>query len=142
MDCDVKIFFPEFYSKNLPPIESRGTDKLKLYVIPMLESILYLHEVNSMIKLKIKLTVKWQDSRLTYVKMHPKRKNLITLSQKNDLWLPSLLNENTFNDATELSFDDELSLGMVELKPEAKGEVASISNSRKFQGIDGQVKDS
>ena len=142
MDCDIKIVFPKNYFKNLPPVKSLDTDKLKLYISPTLESIMYLHEVTSMIKLKIKLTVKWQDSRLTYVKMHPKRKNLITLSQKKYIWLPSLFNENTFKDATELSFDDELSLGMVELKPEAKGEVASISNSRKFQGIDGQVKDS
>ena len=138
MDCDVKIFFPEFYSKNLPPIESRGTDKLKLYVIPMLESILYLHEVNSMIKLKIKLTVKWQDSRLTYVKIHPKRKNLITISQKNEVWLPSLIFEHTKR-VTEVSFDDELSHGRIQLKPDAKGEIASLSNTRKFTGIDGQV---
>ena len=141
MDCDIKIIFPKNYFKHLPPIKSNENDKLKLYISPTLESIMHLHEVHSMIALKIKLTVKWQDSRLTYAKIHPKRHNLITLSQKNDLWLPSLLNENTFKDATELFFDDELSLGIVQLKAEAEGEVASMSNSRKFQGIDGQVKD-
>ena len=107
MDCDLKIFFPGFYFKNFPPIESLHTGKLKLYVSPALESILDLDEVKSTIKLKVKLTMKWQDSHLTYVKMHPKRKNLITPSQKKVLWLPSLVFENT-NDVTELSFDDEL----------------------------------
>ena len=80
MDCDKKIIFSEFYFKNLSPIES--LDKLELYVSPTLESILDLDEVKSLIKLEIKLTVKWQDSRLTYVKIHPKLENLITLSQK------------------------------------------------------------
>ena len=106
-----------------------------------MESILDLDEVKSFIKLKIKVTVHWQDSRLTYVKVHPKRMNLISPSQKNALWLPFFLFENT-NDVTELSFDDELSHGMVEMKPNAKGEVASlgeISNTKKFTGTDGQV---
>ena len=138
MDCDIKIVFPEFYLKTLPPIESQDIDKLKLYIIPTLESILDLDEVKSMIKLKIKLTVKWQDSRLTYVKIHPKRKNLITLSQKNDVWLPSLIFENTKH-VTEVSFDDELSRGIIQLKPNAKGEISSLSNTRKFKGNDGQV---
>ena len=136
MDCDIKIFFPGFYLKNFPPIESLDTGKLKLSVSPTLESILDLDEVKSMIKLKVKLTTKWQDSRLTYVKMHPRRKNLITPSQKTVLWLPSLVFENT-NDVTELSFDDELSHGMIQLKPNAKGEIASLSNTRKFTGNDG-----
>ena len=70
MDCDIKILFSEFYFKSLPPIESLDKGKLKLYVSPTLESILDLDEVKSMIKLKIKLIVKWQDVHLTYVKVH------------------------------------------------------------------------
>ena len=133
MDCDIKILFSEFYFKSLPPIESLDTGKLKLYVSSTLESIQDLDEVKSLIKLEIKLTVKWQDSRLTYVKLNPKRKNLITLSQKNDVWLPSLIFENTKH-VTEVSFDDELSHGIIQLKPNAKGEIANLSNSRKFTG--------
>ena len=138
MDCDIKILFSEFYFKSLPPIESLDKGKLKLYVSPTLESIQDLDEVKSLIKLEIKLTVKWQDSRLTYVKINPKRKNLITLSQKNDVWLPSLTFEKTKH-VTEVSFDDELSHGIIQLKPNTTGEIANLSNSRKFTGNDGQV---
>ena len=137
MDCNKKIVLPEFYFKNLSPIES--LDKLELYVSPTLESIQDLEEVKSLIKLEIKLSVKWQDSRLTYVKIHPKRKNLITISQKNEVWLPSLIFEHTKR-VTEVSFDDELSHGKIQLKPNAEGEIASpLSNTRKFKGNDGQV---
>ena len=136
MDCNKKIVLPEFYFKNLSPIES--LDKLELYVSPTLESIQDLEEVKSLIKLEIKLSVKWQDSRLTYVKIHPKRKNLITISQKNEVWLPSLIFEHTKR-VTEVSFDDELSHGRIQLKPDAKGEIANLSNTRKFTGNDGQV---
>ena len=136
MDCDKKIILPEFYFKNLPPIES--LDKLELYISPTLESIHDLDEVKSLIKLEIKLTVKWQDSRLTYVKIHPELENSITLSQKEGLWLPSLVFENTKH-VTEVSFDDESSHGIIQLKPNAKGEIANLSNTRKFAGKDGQV---
>ena len=136
MYCETKIIFSKVYFKNLPPIES--LDKLDLYISPTLESIHDLDEVKSLIKLEIKLTVKWQDSRLTYVKIHPELENSITPSQKEGLWLPSLVFENT-NDVTELSFDDESSHGMIQLKPNAKGEISSLSNTRKFTGNDGQV---
>ena len=136
MDCDDKIYLNEFYFKNLSPIESR--DKLELYISPTLESIQDLDVVKSLIKLEIKLTVKWLDSRLTYVKIHPKRKNVITLSQKNDVWLPSLIFEHTKR-VTKVSFDDENSHGRIQMKPDAKGEIANLSNTRKFAGKDGQV---
>ena len=140
MDCERKIIFSEVYFKNLPPIESldKSVDKLDLYISPTLESIHDLDEVKSLIKLEIKLRVKWQDSRLTYVKIHPKLENLISQSQKEGLWLPSLVFENTKH-VTEVSFDDEKSRGMIELKPNVKGEIANLSNTRKFAGIDGQV---
>ena len=67
--------------------------------------------------------------------------NSITPSQRNALWLPSLIFENT-KEVTEVYFDDELSHGMIKLKQNAKGEVASlnaISNTKKFAGTDGQV---
>lgn len=129
MDCDKKIILPEFYFKNLPPIET--LDKLELYISPTLESIHDLDEVKSLIKLEIKLTVKWQDSRLTYVKIHPELENSITLSQKEGLWLPSLVFENTKH-VTEVSFDDVSSHGIIQLKPNAKGEIANLSNTRKI----------
>ena len=134
MDCDDKIIIPEFYFKNLSPIES--LDKLELSVSPTLESIQDLDEVKSLIKLEIKLSVKWQDSRLTYVKIHPKRKNLIDFSQKNDVWLPSLIFEHTKH-VTKVSFHDENSHGRIQLKPDAKGEIANLSNTRQFTGNDG-----
>ena len=134
MDCDKKIIIPEFYFKNLPPVEN--LDKLELYISPSLESIHELDEVKSLIELEIKLTVKWQDSRLTYVKIHPELENSITLSQKEGLWLPSLVFENTKH-VTEVSFDDDLSHGIIQLKPNAKGEIANLSNTRKFAGKDG-----
>ena len=90
-------------------------------------------------KLKIKLTVTWEDSRLTYIKMNPKQLNSITLSQKKSLWLPSLVFDNT-NDVTQVSFDDDLSYGMIQLKPNAKDQKSSLKslhNFREFKGQDG-----
>ena len=144
IDCD-KIHISKSYLKDVPPISVFANDgqlkpgKVKLNISLTLESILDLDEVKSLMKLKIKLNVTWEDSRLTYIKMHPQQLNSITLSQKKSLWLPSLVFDNT-NDVTQVSFDDDLSYGMIQLKPNAKPQQAflnSIHNFREFKGQDG-----
>ena len=62
-----------------------------------------------MLKLQIQLKVSWMDSRLEFVNLDPKV-NSINLIQKKELWLPSLIFENT-NDKKEASFVDDSSLG-------------------------------
>ena len=139
IDCD-KISISKSYLKDVPPIpEFAKAGKVKLNISLTLESILDLDEVKSLMKLKIKLNVTWEDSRLTYIKMHPKQLNSITLSQKKSLWLPSLVFDNT-NDVTQVSFDDDLSYGVIQLKPHAKRQQASLNslhNFREFKGQDG-----
>ena len=145
IDCD-KIHISKSYLKDVPPISVLFANdgqlkpgKVKLNISLTLESILDLDEVKSLMKLKIKLNVTWEDSRLTYIKMHPQQLNSITLSQKKSLWLPSLVFDNT-NDVTQVSFDDDLSYGMIQLKPNAKPQQAflnSIHNFREFKGQDG-----
>ena len=144
IDCD-KIHISKSYLKDVPPItvvtdEGKSkAGKVKLNISLTLESILDLDEVKSLMKLKIKLNVSWEDSRLKYIKMHPKKLNSITLSQKKSLWLPHLIFDNT-NDVTQVSFDDDLSYGMIQLKPNAKHQKASLKslhNFREFKGQDG-----
>ena len=144
IECD-KIHISKSYLKDVPPIpvfanvEKVKPGKVKLNISLTLESILDLDEVKSLMKLKIKLNVTWEDSRLTYIKMHPKQLNSITLSQKKSLWLPSLVFDNT-NDVTQVSFDDDLSYGVIQLKPHAKRQQASLNsihNFKEFKGQDG-----
>ena len=144
ISCD-KILISNSYLKDVPPISLFENDgklipgKVKLNISLTVESILDVDEVKSLMKLKIKLNVTWEDSRLTYIKMHPKQLNSITLSQKKSLWLPSLVFDNT-NDVTQVSFDDDLSYGMIQLKPHAKHRQASLNsmhNFREFKGQDG-----
>ena len=113
-------------------------EKVKLNVSLTLESILDLDEVKSMLKLQIQLKVSWMDSRLEFVNLDPKV-NSINLIQKKELWLPSLIFENT-NDKKEASFVDDSSLGWIELDPTAKSYTApliDIHNYKKYAGSEG-----
>ena len=144
ISCD-KILISNSYLKDVPPISIFENDgksipgKVKLNISLTVESILDVDEVKSLMKLKIKLNVTWVDSRLTYIKMDPKQLNSITLSQKKSLWLPHLVFDNS-NDVTQVSFDDDLSYGMIQLNPNAKNQYVSLKsmhNFRKSKGQDG-----
>ena len=112
--------------------------KVKMFVSLTLESILDLDQVKSLMKLQIQVGVKWMDARLEYQNLD-KEVNTITLEQKESLWTPVFIFDNT-NDKVEASFYDDSSNGRVLINQKAKSFVAPlgvINNFKKYSGSDG-----
>ena len=112
--------------------------KVKMFVSLTLESILDLDQVKSLMKLQIQVGVKWMDARLEYQNLD-KEVNTITLQQKESLWTPVFIFDNT-NDKVEASFYDDSSNGRVLINQKAKSFVAPlgvINNFKKYSGSDG-----
>ena len=112
--------------------------KVKMYVSLTLESILDLDQVKSLMKLQIKVQVKWMDARLEYQNLD-KEVNTINLEQKETLWTPIFIFDNT-NDKVEASFFDDSSNGRVLINSKAKSFVAPLqvlNNFQKYSGSDG-----
>ena len=121
---------------------SLGPDgKVKLNVSLTLESILDLDEVKSLMKLQIEIKLSWVDSRLEFVNVDQAEMNTINLKQKEKLWLPSLIFDNT-NDKIEASFDDDKSNGIIDIEENARGQIAplmELQNFKKYTGSQGYV---
>ena len=114
--------------------------KVKLNVSLTLESILDLDEVKSLMKLQIEIKLSWVDSRLEFVNVDQEM-NSINLKQKEMLWLPSLIFDNT-NDKIEASFNDDISNGIIDVQENARGHIAplmELQNFKKYTGSQGYV---
>ena len=131
----LKLFLRYACSKNT---FSELDGKVKMYVSLTLESILDLDQVKSLMKLQIKVQVKWMDARLEYQNLD-KEVNTINLEQKETLWTPIFIFDNT-NDKVEASFFDDSSNGRVLINSKAKSFVAPLqvlNNFQKYSGSDG-----
>ena len=114
--------------------------KVRLNVSLTLESILDLDEVKSLMKLQIEIKLSWVDSRLEFVNVDQEM-NTINLKQKQKLWLPSLIFDNT-NDKIEASFNDDISNGIIDVEENARGQIAplvELQNFKKYTGSQGYV---
>ena len=92
-------------------------------------------------KLQIEIKLSWVDSRLEFVNVDQKEMNTINLKQKEKLWLPSLIFDNT-NDKIEASFDDDKSNGIIDIKENARCQIAplmELQNFKKYTGSQGYV---
>ena len=92
-------------------------------------------------KLQIEIKLSWVDSRLEFVNVDQKEMNSINLKQKEKLWLPSLIFDNT-NDKIEASFDDDKSNGIIDIEENARGQIAplmELKNFKKYTGSQGYV---
>ena len=112
---------------------------MELGVNIIVDSILDVNEVKSLMKLQITTQVYWVDPRLTYTNLFKNKLNVITTEQKERLWLPSLIVDTT-KDKEEISFNDESTLGKINLKKDFDVKTAEwevVQNYRKYAGYEG-----
>ena len=112
---------------------------MELGVNIIVDSILDVNEVKSLMKLQITTQVYWVDPRLTYTNLFKNKLNVITTEQKERLWLPSLIVDTT-KDKDEISFNDESTLGKINLKKDFDVKTAEwevVQNYRKYAGYEG-----
>jgi hypothetical protein len=107
LDCEDKsdevncnsIAFDSSYLKDVPapPLKEQlehGDKKLQLNISISItiESLLELNEVDLTLKIHMHLNVIWIDPRLDYIDLKENiGLNTITMEQKDQLWMPSLL---------------------------------------------------
>ena len=99
MNCK-KINVHETHLKSSPPSSTYpGPDKrLPLQIFIEIVNVLNLDEVHSSMSLQLKLTVEWIDDRLEYFDLKKNQSmNFLTLSEMDDIWIPTLLFTNTEN---------------------------------------------
>lgn len=92
-----------------------------------LYSILDIEEVHSLISMKFKVSLSWQESRLKFSNVQ--KNSILTYDQKNLLWLPRLEFVNT-KYPLMAEFNTNSSIGSIELLQEAKGKLASMDELR------------
>jgi hypothetical protein len=133
LDCEDKsdevncnsIAFDSAYLKDVPapPLKKQiehGEKKLQLNLSITIESLLELNEVDSTLKIHMHLNVIWIDPRLDYIDLKENSwLNTITMEQKDQLWMPSLIFFNT-EDKTEANFKDDSSFATLAIGKEAK----------------------
>ena len=97
MDCQ-SITFDATYSNNLPPISleaRRNNKKIPIHIEMHISSVLELNEINSWMKLQLKLQMKWIDPRLKFANLKEgEQRNILSPEQKQKLWVPSLIFAN------------------------------------------------
>ena len=104
-----------------------------------IEAILDLSELKSTMKIQLRIEVYWVDPRITYINLHKNKLNVMTITQKEELWTPTLIVHST-NDKTEITFDDELSQGRIDLNKGFIEETAGldvVQNYKKYAGSEG-----
>ena len=73
-------------------------DKLEIYTTIEIKNILAVDEVQSLLTLKLKLTLKWIDVRLKYRNLDKNSDmNTITPYELEEIWTPDLMFANTKN---------------------------------------------
>ena len=73
-------------------------DKLEIYTTIEIKNILAVDEVQSLLTLKLKLTLKWIDVRLKYRNLDKSSDmNTITPYELEEIWTPDLMFANTKN---------------------------------------------
>jgi hypothetical protein len=134
LDCEDKsdevncnsIAFDAAYLKDVPapPLKKQQLEhrdkKLQLNISITIESLLELNEVDSTLKIHMHLNVIWIDPRLDYIDLKANSwLNTITMEQKDQLWMPSLIFFNT-EDKTEANFKDDSSFATLAIGKGAK----------------------
>ena len=90
-------------------------------------------------EIKMKVGVAWIDPRLTFINLRKTKPTSITLQQKNTIWVPTLMFNNTNVEAI-INFNDNNSSGQIIIDPKAKRinvGFDELYNSKKFLGSDG-----
>ena len=136
LNCQ-SIRFDATYSKNQPPLsleDKRNKKKLSVHINVTILSVFELNEIQSRMKLKLVLQVKWIDPRLKFANLKEgKQKNILSYEQKQKLWIPSLM---FANNREQLDFFGSDSIGSIILTENAKFDL-SPNKTRIFNGKHG-----
>ena len=142
VNCN-SIIFDEAYLKYIqPPPLNESETQMPLEANVTIESILDLDEVNSLMKLQLKMDISWIDPRLEFVNLkEDANMNLLNLEQKRNLWLPEMIFDNN-QDKQEANFEDNVSLGKIQMTEGAsstRSPLYELKNSRLIEGKYGKI---
>jgi hypothetical protein len=97
LNCQ-SIRFDATYTNNQPPLSLEAKfnkKKLPVHIEINILSVLELNEINSWMKLQLKLQMKWIDPRLKFANLKVgEQRNILSPEQKQKLWVPSLIFAN------------------------------------------------
>ena len=99
-NCHKVVVDEKYYLKAMipdPPKQDHDANgKLKVYVDIEVLHIHALNEVHSMMTLKLKLTLKWIDTRLRFQHLKTNEDwNKLTPQEMDKIWMPDLVFQNT-----------------------------------------------
>ena len=142
VNCNSIIFDDAYLNYIQPPPLYLSASKMPLETNMTIEAILDLDEVNSLMRLQIKMDLSWIDPRLDFVNLkEDPNMNLLNLDQKKSLWLPEMIFNNN-QDKQEASFEDNVSLGKIEIIPGAsstRSPLFELKNARLIKGKYGRL---
>ena len=91
--------------------------KLNLFTSIEVIKILQLDEVNSLLSLQLKLTIEWTDTRHEYIDLKTNENmNYLSANEMNDIWMPSLVFENTVN-RQQANFRNKSTFATIKINP-------------------------
>ena len=107
-----------------PPMQE---EKLKIETSIDLLSIFNIDEINMKFDCKLRLTMKWRDSRLTFVHLMPEG-NILSPSDIESIWIPVLEFENS-EDSDENSLNTQSGQNqVVSIQQEVNGSFPDVTN--------------
>jgi hypothetical protein len=128
MDCNI-LSEPSEYNKELTP--ARPELKASVDLI----NILRMDEVNSKIRLKVRVHLEWSDSRLRFLNLRPNRvQNSLTGSEEGNIWQPQLLWDNVELTDFDLNVAPEVSVIFNESYVYYLTGLGDLFNARVFEG--------
>ena len=139
IDCQ-SIKFHNAYMKNLPPPSFKPmsyNERTPIWLEMTVISVLELNEIHSMMKLQLELQVRWIDTRLEFTNLKSEQHgNIVSLEEKQKLWLPSLHFANNKRKMKAM-FEVDNSIGSIFLTENATFRLHPLFKTRIFSGKDG-----
>ena len=95
------IIFKNNYNKNVPPIGKRGAADdsaapVRVQISITLMKVVEIEEVDHSIHLQFQISLQWKEPRATYQNLKKDTTlNALSTSDKNDIWLPLVVYDNT-----------------------------------------------
>ena len=98
-ECKIVALDEERYLKDDTPPPLKPGDKQEVTLSLEIQNILNIREVQKIISLKFKLEQIWMDARLQYYNLKEDEElNTLMASEKQEIWVPSILFSNTRQD--------------------------------------------
>lgn len=124
LNCQ-KLIIEEGYRDTFAPQTDEG--KAKVYIDIEIDNVLELDEVLSTMTLQFKMIVEWIDPRLAYINLKENhRKNILTSSESQGIWMPILVFANTEN-KDQANFKNASGFTTIKINPGAKSSPTQLN---------------